>query len=128
MFRYRNKLGEDLALEGLKEYLRRRGADLCRLLRYAEVFRVKKLITPDLKILAQNQTFQKGTLRQAIENTFRQRRTDLENRRLVFSPEFMSDAQREKDWKRFLERNEMESPGSFESIMNRIREFPGICC
>jgi len=51
MFRYRNKLGEDLALEGLKEYLRRRGADPGRLLRYAEVCRVKKLITPYLKIL-----------------------------------------------------------------------------
>jgi len=77
----------------------------------------------DIHFLAQNQPFQKGTLRQAIETTFRQRRTDLENRRRVFSSEFMTDAQREKDWRRFLERNEIESPGSFEFIMSRIRDF-----
>lgn len=77
----------------------------------------------DIHFLARNQTFQKEILRQAIETTFQQRRTDLENRRRVFSTEFMTDAQREKDWRRFLERNEMESPGSFESILARIRDF-----
>jgi hypothetical protein len=51
MFRYRNKLGEDLALEGLKEYLGRRGADLGRLLKYAEICRVKKILTPYLRIM-----------------------------------------------------------------------------
>lgn len=51
IFRYRNKLGEDLALEGLKEYLRRKDADPGRLLRYADICRVKKLILPYLKIL-----------------------------------------------------------------------------
>jgi hypothetical protein len=51
MFRYRNKLGEDLALEGLKEYLGRRGADPGRLLKYAEICRVKKILTPYLKIM-----------------------------------------------------------------------------
>jgi len=41
LFRFRNKLGEDIALEGLKEYLRRRNRDLNKLVKFAEVCRVK---------------------------------------------------------------------------------------
>lgn len=43
-FRYRNKLGIDIAKEGLSEYLRRKDRNLERLLKYAEICRVKKLM------------------------------------------------------------------------------------
>jgi len=49
MFRYRKKLGEDLALEGLKNYLKRKGANIPRLMHYAEICRVKSIFTPYLK-------------------------------------------------------------------------------
>ena len=45
LFRLRNRLGEDLALEGLKEYLSRRNRDLNRLIRMADVCRVKGVVT-----------------------------------------------------------------------------------
>lgn len=43
-FRYRNKLGLDMAKEGLSEYLKRKNRDLEKLLKYAEICRVKPLM------------------------------------------------------------------------------------
>jgi predicted transcriptional regulator of viral defense system len=43
-FRYRNKLGLDIAKEGLSEYLKRKDRNLEKLLYYAEICRVKKLM------------------------------------------------------------------------------------
>lgn len=51
MFRYRNKLGEDLALEGLKNYLKRKDADLIKLQDYAVKCRVKSILLPYLKAM-----------------------------------------------------------------------------
>lgn len=51
MFRYRHKLGEDLALEGLKQYLRRKDANLPRLLEYAAICQAKTVMQPYLKAL-----------------------------------------------------------------------------
>ena len=43
-FRYRSKLGLDIAKEGLSEYLKRKGRNLESLFEYAEICRVKKLM------------------------------------------------------------------------------------
>ena len=51
MFRYRNKLGEDLALEGLRNYLNRRDADIAKIGEYASICRVKSILMPYLKAL-----------------------------------------------------------------------------
>ncbi|MDZ7690425.1 MAG: hypothetical protein U5K69_04625 [Balneolaceae bacterium] len=51
MFRYRNKLGEDLALEGLKNYLNHSDANLHELQKYMKVCRVKTVMKPYLKAL-----------------------------------------------------------------------------
>jgi predicted transcriptional regulator of viral defense system len=51
MFRYRNKLGEDLALEGLKNYLELPDANLNKLQKYLEICRVKTVMKPYLKAL-----------------------------------------------------------------------------
>ncbi len=51
MFRYRSKYGEDLALEGLKNYLSRKEADINKLRRYAEICQVKTILMPYLKAL-----------------------------------------------------------------------------
>jgi len=50
-FRFRNRLGEDLALEGLKEYLRRRNRDLNKLMKFAEVCRVRGILHQYVKAL-----------------------------------------------------------------------------
>jgi len=51
MFRYRNKLGEDLALEGLRNYLRRKDANLAKLRKYAIKCQVKTVLLPYLKAM-----------------------------------------------------------------------------
>jgi predicted transcriptional regulator of viral defense system len=43
-FRYRNKIGLDIAREGLSEYLKRRDRNLERLFEYAEICRIKPLL------------------------------------------------------------------------------------
>ncbi|MBD3272000.1 MAG: Abortive infection protein AbiEi [Elusimicrobia bacterium] len=50
-FRYKNKLGLDVAKEGLKEYLKRKNRDLPLLLRYAKICRVAPLIKTWLNAL-----------------------------------------------------------------------------
>ncbi len=51
MFRYRNKLGEDLPIEGLKNYLRSRDANLTLLQKYAVQCQVKTVMIPYLRAL-----------------------------------------------------------------------------
>jgi predicted transcriptional regulator of viral defense system len=51
MFRYRNKYGEDLAFEGLKNYLSRKEANVNKLRKYAEICQVKTILMPYLKAL-----------------------------------------------------------------------------
>ncbi len=48
-FKFRNKIGEDVALEALKAYLRRPGAKLEELLRCARIDRVEKIMTPFIR-------------------------------------------------------------------------------
>jgi len=52
MFRYRYKLGENLAFEALKTYLRRKGANLNELQKYAEICQVRTVLIPYLKAIA----------------------------------------------------------------------------
>ncbi len=49
MFRYRNKLGEDIALEALKTYLRSKYKKIPQLIKYAEICQVKTVLMPILK-------------------------------------------------------------------------------
>ncbi len=51
LFLYRNKLGEDIALKGLKEYLKRRNRDLNKLMKFAQVCRVKGIISQYVKAI-----------------------------------------------------------------------------
>ena len=51
MFRYRRKLGEDLALEALKQYLKLKGASKKKLLEYAALCQARTVMMPYLKAL-----------------------------------------------------------------------------
>jgi len=51
MFRYRNKLGEDIAYEGLKNYLKLKDANLLKLKEYSEICQVKTVMMPLVKVL-----------------------------------------------------------------------------
>jgi predicted transcriptional regulator of viral defense system len=51
MFRYRGKLGEDLAMEALKQYLKLKDASTARLLEYAAICQAQTIMMPYLKAL-----------------------------------------------------------------------------
>lgn len=51
MFRYRRKLGEDLAMEALKQYLKLKDANTTRLLKYAVICQAKTVMMPYLRAL-----------------------------------------------------------------------------
>jgi hypothetical protein len=53
LLRYRNQLGEDLFIEGLRNYLKRRNPrpDLSKLLQAAKICRVEKQLRPLLEVL-----------------------------------------------------------------------------
>jgi predicted transcriptional regulator of viral defense system len=48
-FKFRNKIGLDIALEALKDYLRQPHRDIQRILDYAKINRVEKIIRPYLQ-------------------------------------------------------------------------------
>lgn len=51
MFRYRDKLGEDIAFEALKNYLNLKEADLNKLRKYSEKLRIKTVLQPYIKAI-----------------------------------------------------------------------------
>jgi predicted transcriptional regulator of viral defense system len=48
-FKFRNKIGLDIALEALKDYLRQPGRDIPEVLEFARINRVEKIIRPYLQ-------------------------------------------------------------------------------
>ena len=51
IFRYRNKLGEDIALESLKNYLKRKESDINKLLEYAAQCQVQTVLQAYIKAM-----------------------------------------------------------------------------
>lgn len=50
-FRWRNRVGLDVALEGARSYLKKRGASPSKLMEYAKLCKVEKLVTPYLEAM-----------------------------------------------------------------------------
>ena len=51
-FKYRNKIGLDVALDAIRDYLRKRGRSMDELLRAAEVCRVARVMMPYVEAIA----------------------------------------------------------------------------
>lgn len=51
-FKYRNKIGLEVALDALRDYLRKRGRSMVELLRAAEVCRVRRVMMPYVEAIA----------------------------------------------------------------------------
>lgn len=51
-FKFRNKVGVDLAVEALKEWKKKRSKNLKKLLEYARICRVEKIMTPYIEALS----------------------------------------------------------------------------
>jgi predicted transcriptional regulator of viral defense system len=51
LFRYRNKIGDDIVIESLKNYLKLKKRDINKLFEYAEILKVKEKILPYVKAI-----------------------------------------------------------------------------
>jgi hypothetical protein len=51
-FKFRGKVGKDVAIEALKDYTRLPGADIDELLKYARVNRVENVMRPYLEAVS----------------------------------------------------------------------------
>jgi predicted transcriptional regulator of viral defense system len=51
-FKFRNKIGNDVAIEALTNYMKRPKPDINKLIKYARIDRVQNILNPYLEILA----------------------------------------------------------------------------
>ena len=77
----------------------------------------------DLYTVASQETFFAPVLREAIERTFAARGTNLETSRSVFSEEHAQHPGLQQLWQRFLQRQRLNAPEAFESVMQSIKAF-----
>lgn len=82
----------------------------------------------DILHLAEREAFALATLRQALMATFARRLTLIEDRRLVFSPEFAANRDKAAQWNAFLRRSRLESSLAIAEAMARLEEFMEPVC
>lgn len=77
----------------------------------------------DIYFLASNQKFNSSDLTTSIQETFKRRKTKLEDRRFVFTDSFVNDQEKQTMWIAFLNRNQIKIEYTFSDILEKIREF-----
>jgi len=82
----------------------------------------------DILHLAEREAFSFATLRQAVVATFARRVTLLEDRLLVFSPEFAANREKATQWYAFLRRSRLVSSMSIAEAMARLEAFMEPVC
>ena len=77
----------------------------------------------DIYYLASSQKFNSSDLTISIKETFKRRKTKLEDRRYVFTDSFVNDQEKQIMWKAFLNRNQIKIEYTFSDILEKIKEF-----
>ncbi|HEY5122461.1 MAG TPA: nucleotidyl transferase AbiEii/AbiGii toxin family protein [Ignavibacteria bacterium] len=77
----------------------------------------------DIAFLAKNCHFEKTILREALFTTFNNRKTDIENRKEIFSDDFKNDSKKQIMWSAFLKRNKLDDYTKFIEIVEKIKTF-----
>ena len=75
----------------------------------------------DILFLAENNRFTLKDLKTAIETTFNQRETKIENRFFIYDKAFIEE--KDRFWKAFLRKIQSEMMPDFSQIMERIKFF-----
>jgi len=82
----------------------------------------------DILHLAERETFSLATLREAVLATFTRRATRLEERQVIFSPQFTANADKNSQWNAFLRRSRLESDLPLTEAMARLEAFIAPVC
>ncbi len=77
----------------------------------------------DIYYLANHYPFDAAILKDAIVATFKNRKTDINNRNLIFSDDFKKNINKQKQWIAFLKRLNIEIDLSFQDCTKYIENF-----
>lgn len=77
----------------------------------------------DILFLAERKPFSLLTLQEAIVATFARRATQLEDRQMLFSQEFVTNKDKETQWEAFLQRSRLQLFPTFPEAMTRLMVF-----
>ncbi|MBD2569492.1 nucleotidyl transferase AbiEii/AbiGii toxin family protein [Anabaena lutea] len=79
----------------------------------------------DIWFLCKNFEFQGNLLRQALNNTFDRRKTEIPVKEpLALTEEFFNDSNKQKQWQAFKKKLKIEqTPNSFSELINEIKNF-----
>lgn len=82
----------------------------------------------DILFLAQNYSFQLDVLGKAIQTTFHQRNTSLDDRGVIFTDEFRNHSEKQVQWNAFLSRNNLETIADFSKVIAQLKGFIDPAC
>ena len=77
----------------------------------------------DIIYFAEFYKFRTNSLKEAIQKTFSNRGTNLQNKDYVLSDEFKNDKGKQDMWLAFLKRTGLESKGSFAEVISKLKSF-----
>ena len=77
----------------------------------------------DIHFLASRHSFKNLILRKALITTFKERRTNIDDRRNIFNDNFHRDNRMNTLWKAFLKRQRIENTLSFTEVVVRLYDF-----
>ena len=77
----------------------------------------------DLIFIAKINSFKHDVLYHALQKTFKNRGTDLEDMDTIFDESFKNDLQKQTQWQSFLQLNKLKENISFSEIVSQIQSF-----
>jgi len=76
----------------------------------------------DILFISSSKSFNSETLKIAINNTFKNRETDLQERTSVYEI-LKDDRQKKTQWSAFLKKNKLKAENEFRVVINKIQNF-----
>lgn len=77
----------------------------------------------DLIFIAENNSFNRNVLSEAVIETFGNRGTDLEDRHIIFDANFKNNQQKQTQWSSFIQLNKLDLKISFYEAVTKIQSF-----
>ncbi len=77
----------------------------------------------DLIFIAKINSFNRNMLMDAINKTFENRETSLEDRNIIFDENFKNNIQKQTQWQSFLQLNKLDDNIGFSEIVTQIQSF-----
>jgi len=82
----------------------------------------------DIYFIASNNEFNLLQLNKAIEVTFKNRATDIEDIKYIFEDKFKEDDTKNEQWKTFIKRNDLDEKINFSEVVEYVKKFIKPAC